>query len=350
MLCFQIPVQALVQFVEALEIGYSKYKNPYHNLIHAADVTQTAHFLMLHTGLMVTRQHYLQHRPPPHWHKDNDSPVCLCISIQHWLSELEILAMVFAAAIHDFEHTGTTNNFHIHTRYCRRERLMWPCCSGYMGHQSSLLVLYWCLLATWCPIKIFCRSNVLNYYATNLYPTLQTCFCIFSVILHYLDGTLVSQVRGGHSVQWQVGPGESSCERCLQTNGGGGHEHICQLEQGWLEVRKKYITHSLKLTAITQQMILTVSMELFGRELRTLVIEMVMSTDMSCHFQQIKTMKNALTQTDKSELRTKTLILYIPPHRPHSLNQTEQAISKNNCSHTRITVEMYNTWRLQAIP
>lgn len=52
--CFQIPVQALVQFVEALEVGYSKYKNPYHNLIHAADVTQTAHFLMLHTGLMVT--------------------------------------------------------------------------------------------------------------------------------------------------------------------------------------------------------------------------------------------------------------------------------------------------------
>eukprot|EP00064_Thunnus_orientalis_P004919 superscaffoldBa00000466_g4932 len=50
--CVQIPVQALVQFVEALENGYSKHKNPYHNLIHAADVTQTAHFLMLHTGLM----------------------------------------------------------------------------------------------------------------------------------------------------------------------------------------------------------------------------------------------------------------------------------------------------------
>ena len=38
------------------------------------------------------------------------------VCVQHWLSELEILAMVFAAAIHDFEHTGTTNNFHIHTR------------------------------------------------------------------------------------------------------------------------------------------------------------------------------------------------------------------------------------------
>ncbi|KTG32485.1 hypothetical protein cypCar_00005604 [Cyprinus carpio] len=86
---FRIPVSSLVLFVEALEIGYSKHRNPYHNLIHAADVTQTAHYLMLHTGIM------------------------------HWLTELEILAMVFAAAIHDFEHTGTTNNFHIQTRELR---------------------------------------------------------------------------------------------------------------------------------------------------------------------------------------------------------------------------------------
>uniref|UniRef100_A0A6I8P3G4 Phosphodiesterase n=1 Tax=Ornithorhynchus anatinus TaxID=9258 RepID=A0A6I8P3G4_ORNAN len=83
---FKIPVSCLISFAEALEVGYSKFKNPYHNLIHAADVTQTVHYILLHTGLM------------------------------HWLSELEILAMVFAAAIHDYEHTGTTNNFHIQTR------------------------------------------------------------------------------------------------------------------------------------------------------------------------------------------------------------------------------------------
>uniref|UniRef100_A0A8C2QWU5 Phosphodiesterase n=1 Tax=Capra hircus TaxID=9925 RepID=A0A8C2QWU5_CAPHI len=82
---FKIPVSCLIAFAEALEVGYSKYKNPYHNLIHAADVTQTVHYIMLHTGIM------------------------------HWLTELEILAMVFAAAIHDYEHTGTTNNFHIQT-------------------------------------------------------------------------------------------------------------------------------------------------------------------------------------------------------------------------------------------
>ncbi len=50
---WQIPVSALVSFVEALEVGYSKNKNPYHNLIHAADVTQTVHYLLLKTGMVV---------------------------------------------------------------------------------------------------------------------------------------------------------------------------------------------------------------------------------------------------------------------------------------------------------
>lgn len=45
---------------------------------------------------------------------------------QHWLTELEILAMVFAAAIHDFEHTGTTNNFHIQTRCVMSSNKMQP--------------------------------------------------------------------------------------------------------------------------------------------------------------------------------------------------------------------------------
>ena len=49
----QIPISALVSFVEALEVGYSKHKNPYHNLMHAADVTQTLHCLLLRTGLVV---------------------------------------------------------------------------------------------------------------------------------------------------------------------------------------------------------------------------------------------------------------------------------------------------------
>uniref|UniRef100_A0AAY4EUG9 Phosphodiesterase n=1 Tax=Denticeps clupeoides TaxID=299321 RepID=A0AAY4EUG9_9TELE len=158
---FRIPVASLVSFVEALEVGYSKHKNPYHNLIHAADVTQTAHYLMLHTGVM------------------------------HWLTELEILAMVFAAAIHDFEHTGTTNNFHIQTR-------------------SEVAILY------------NDRSVLENHHVSAAYRLMQEDEMNILVNLSKDD---------------------------------------------W-------------------------------RELRSLVIEMVMSTDMSCHFQQIKTMRSALQQPE----------------------------------------------------
>ncbi|XP_060945008.1 dual specificity calcium/calmodulin-dependent 3',5'-cyclic nucleotide phosphodiesterase 1A [Limanda limanda] len=170
---FRIPVQALVQFVEALENGYSKHKNPYHNLIHAADVTQTAHFLMMHTGLM------------------------------HWLSELEILAMVFAAAIHDFEHTGTTNNFHIHAR-------------------SEVAIFY------------NDRSVLENHHISAAYRLMA----------------------------------EEDMNILINLN-----------KDDW-------------------------------RELRSLVIEMVMSTDMSCHFQQIKTMRNTLSQTDSID-KVKVLSLML---------------------------------------
>jgi hypothetical protein len=32
---------------------------------------------------------------------------------QSWLTDLEIFAILIAAIIHDFQHTGTTNNFHV---------------------------------------------------------------------------------------------------------------------------------------------------------------------------------------------------------------------------------------------
>ncbi|XP_010216712.1 PREDICTED: calcium/calmodulin-dependent 3',5'-cyclic nucleotide phosphodiesterase 1B-like [Tinamus guttatus] len=60
--------------------------NNHHNQVHAADVTQTVHCFLLRTGML------------------------------HYLTEIEVLAIVFAAAIHDYEHTGTTNSFHIQTK------------------------------------------------------------------------------------------------------------------------------------------------------------------------------------------------------------------------------------------
>ncbi|XP_016299332.1 calcium/calmodulin-dependent 3',5'-cyclic nucleotide phosphodiesterase 1C-like [Sinocyclocheilus anshuiensis] len=159
---FKIPVSALVSFVEALEVGYSKHKNPYHNLIHAADVTQTVHYLLLKTGMV------------------------------HWLTELEIFAMLFAAAVHDYEHTGTTNNFHIQTR-------------------SDTAILY------------NDRSVLESHHVSAAYRLLQ-------------DDDEMNILYNLSKDDW--------------------------------------------------------------RELRVLVVEMVLATDMSCHFQQVKAMKNFLQQPE----------------------------------------------------
>ncbi|XP_042805255.1 calcium/calmodulin-dependent 3',5'-cyclic nucleotide phosphodiesterase 1A isoform X3 [Panthera tigris] len=171
---FKIPVSCLICFAEALEVGYSKYKNPYHNLIHAADVTQTVHYIMLHTGIM------------------------------HWLTELEILAMVFAAAIHDYEHTGTTNNFHIQTR-------------------SDVALLY------------NDRSVLENHHVSAAYRLMQ----------------------------------EEEMNVLINLS-----------KDDW-------------------------------RDLRNLVIEMVLSTDMSGHFQQIKNIRNSLQQPEGiDKAKTMSLILH----------------------------------------
>ncbi|XP_076732501.1 dual specificity calcium/calmodulin-dependent 3',5'-cyclic nucleotide phosphodiesterase 1A isoform X5 [Maylandia zebra] len=159
---FKIPISAVVSFVEALEVGYSKHKNPYHNLVHAADVTQTVHYLLLKTGMV------------------------------HWLTELEIFAMIFAAAVHDYEHTGTTNNFHIQTR-------------------SDTAILY------------NDRSVLESHHVSAAYRLLQ-------------DDDEMNILYNLSKDDW--------------------------------------------------------------RELRALVVEMVLATDMSCHFQQVKAMKNFLQQPE----------------------------------------------------
>ena len=51
---FQIPSSNLERFLVQIEQGYIKYSNPYHNNLHAADVTQTVHYTLWVTGLAVS--------------------------------------------------------------------------------------------------------------------------------------------------------------------------------------------------------------------------------------------------------------------------------------------------------
>lgn len=79
----QITPACLDAFLSRVEQGYKHHGNPYHNATHGADVLQTVHYLVHTTGL------------------------------ETWFCELEVLALLLAAVIHDLDHTGTTNTFHI---------------------------------------------------------------------------------------------------------------------------------------------------------------------------------------------------------------------------------------------
>jgi calcium/calmodulin-dependent 3',5'-cyclic nucleotide phosphodiesterase len=46
----------------------------------------------------------------------NDFSHIIIFYIKNWLTPMEIFAIFVSAIIHDFEHTGTTNNFHMQTR------------------------------------------------------------------------------------------------------------------------------------------------------------------------------------------------------------------------------------------
>uniref|UniRef100_A0A1I8H4S6 Phosphodiesterase n=1 Tax=Macrostomum lignano TaxID=282301 RepID=A0A1I8H4S6_9PLAT len=81
---FRIHPSTLVNYFTGIEEHYKK-DNPYHNAVHAADVTQSTHVLLNAASLV------------------------------NVFSDLEILASIFACAIHDVNHPGVTNQFLINT-------------------------------------------------------------------------------------------------------------------------------------------------------------------------------------------------------------------------------------------
>ncbi|EDV23018.1 uncharacterized protein TRIADDRAFT_50458 [Trichoplax adhaerens] len=81
---FKIPVPTLLRYIGTVEKHYRK-ENYYHNNIHAADVAQSVHVLL-------------------------SSPVLSSV-----FTDLEILAAIFAGAIHDVNHPGLNNQFLIQT-------------------------------------------------------------------------------------------------------------------------------------------------------------------------------------------------------------------------------------------
>ncbi|XP_025998859.1 cAMP-specific 3',5'-cyclic phosphodiesterase 4D-like isoform X3 [Astatotilapia calliptera] len=81
---FDIPVDTFITFMMTLEDHYHA-DIAYHNSIHAADVVQSTHVLLSTPALEVV------------------------------FTDLEIIAALFASAIHDVDHPGVTNQFLINT-------------------------------------------------------------------------------------------------------------------------------------------------------------------------------------------------------------------------------------------
>lgn len=113
----QISESVLDAFLCRVEEGYKLHNNPYHNSTHASDVLQTVHVLIIRTKLSVSNHgaDWLPSSGTPSF--PTSAALCTLLSasvfLQEWLTKLEVLAMLFAAAIHDLEHTGTTNAFHV---------------------------------------------------------------------------------------------------------------------------------------------------------------------------------------------------------------------------------------------
>ncbi|XP_073986810.1 dual specificity calcium/calmodulin-dependent 3',5'-cyclic nucleotide phosphodiesterase 1A-like isoform X4 [Rhodnius prolixus] len=171
---FKVVPSTLENFLGKIEEGYCRFKNPYHNNLHATDVAQTVHFMLCKIGLM------------------------------NWLTDLEIFSTLIAAIIHDFEHTGTTNNFHVMS-----------------GSDTALLYND--------------RAVLENHHISASFRLLKDDDCN---ILQNLS-------------------------------------------------REEY------------------------REFRTLVIDMVLATDMSFHFQQLKNMKNLLSLAEPTVDKSKALSLVL---------------------------------------
>lgn len=80
---FKLEEQAVINWISVIEAGY--HGNPYHNSMHAADVLHVLHFILTKGGMIKKLQM-----------RDEDT-----------------FAALMAAAIHDFDHPGINNSFHV---------------------------------------------------------------------------------------------------------------------------------------------------------------------------------------------------------------------------------------------
>ena len=112
----------LETMLQHLETGYKSNSNPYHNNLHACEVLQTTNYFISQTGLSVHLKYETKYlilsikRYRGYLYLPGlRNYIFATLFLQNWMSDLEIFTSLIAAIIHDFDHTGTTNNFHVNS-------------------------------------------------------------------------------------------------------------------------------------------------------------------------------------------------------------------------------------------
>eukprot|EP00761_Pharyngomonas_kirbyi_P006610 gb/GECH01006618.1/.p1 GENE.gb/GECH01006618.1/~~gb/GECH01006618.1/.p1 ORF type:complete len:585 (+),score=113.97 gb/GECH01006618.1/:1-1755(+) len=81
---FSIDEETLIAFLREIQGGY--HPNPYHNSMHAADVTQVLHYIIFKGGLI------------------------------DYMTDEDVLAALIAAMVHDYDHPGLNNAFQVNSQ------------------------------------------------------------------------------------------------------------------------------------------------------------------------------------------------------------------------------------------
>lgn len=116
-------MDTFVTYVMTLEDHYHA-NVAYHNSLHAADVTQSTHVLLSTPALDVNVTMLVCKKQHKRKKKKSLFKILTLINavlLQAVFTDLEILAALFAAAIHDVDHPGVSNQFLINTSGSKSE-------------------------------------------------------------------------------------------------------------------------------------------------------------------------------------------------------------------------------------
>ncbi|VDK81231.1 unnamed protein product [Dibothriocephalus latus] len=151
---FQIPHWNLIRCLQAVECHYST-TTPYHNKIHAADVVQSTHVLLQAPAL--------------------DSV----------FSDAELLAVLFACAVHDVNHPGVTNQYLVNTN----DALAILYNDSSVLENYHLAVAFNLLTYPGCDLLVnFTRKQRLTFRRMVIdMVRIRVCLCVPSFLLLRLD-------------------------------------------------------------------------------------------------------------------------------------------------------------------